>query len=440
MTIGRMFGVSTALLLASLQSQAQTVPFLRTPPADVKVQQVDLMSVDPAQLVFTAKLGLYPEKSVTLTSLSFSAMTVNGAPVYVAPLTGKFALKKGELLQLPDVRITVYTRDLVSLQPAIAAVQEEKVTVEGEITASLEGGLLEDLALHSLHPKVVLPFKKEMPVLIPGGDMGRQAALATLTVLSQVTPQAAKLLGVVFPGEDGAWRNDLTKNQVKHIVLVHTSYAVTDGKTSYPMEFDELGFWIGASSAMVTEEAIRPWEFDPDAQARMKASKAKVQDGSVAISVRPLSPGDAEAEPWLLSKGDFTVLSEGKPAEGHYGYSDKAKSMEVRERVSPGNFAILRFRDGIAGDPVKAASAEEKKWDRLGVFHLIRAAGSGSVRAEVVFLPATSDGKQIAFGQPIDESAFGSPVMSPDGAIALVQNEGHATMLTVFKHLDEKAK
>jgi len=438
MTMGRMFAVSVALLSMSFSLQSQAVPLGQTPAAEVKIEQVDLKSVDPAQLVFTAKLGLYPEKSVTLTSLSFSAMTVNGTPVYVAPLTGKFALKKGELLPLPDVQITVYTRDLVSLKPAIAAVQEEKVMVAGEITATLEGGLLEDLALHSLHPKVVLPFKKEMPVLIPGGEMGRQAALATLTILGQLTPQAAKLLGAIAPGEDAAWRNDLTKNQVRHVILVHTSYTVADGKTSYPMEFEELGFWIGPATAMVTEEAIRPWEFDPEAEARMTASHARVDEASVSISVRPVS--DSAATPWLLSKGDFTVLSEGKPAESHVGYSDKAKSMEVRERVSAKNFAVLRFRDGIVGEPVTTGAAEEKAWERLGVFHLVRNASDDAVQAEVVFLPATGDGKQIQFGQPIDESAFGSPVFTPDGAIGMVQNEGHASMLGAFKHVEEKAK
>ena len=147
--------------------------------AAVRVEEVSLASVQPDKLTFTTKLGLFPERSVTVKSLSFSAMTVNGVPVYVSPITGKFAMKKGEFLKLPDVQIVIYTRDLATLQPVRSVIEQGKVVVAGEVSAVVDGNLLADLALRSLHPRVVMPFNKEIPVLIPGGDMGKTAAQAS---------------------------------------------------------------------------------------------------------------------------------------------------------------------------------------------------------------------------------------------------------------------
>ncbi|MGA3046503.1 MAG: hypothetical protein ABSD67_07770 [Terracidiphilus sp.] len=126
-----------------------------------------LQGVQPDRIELLAKLGLIPERSLKVKALSFSAMKVNGMPVYVSPIDGEFVMKKDEYLKLPDARITVYYRDLTSIEPAGRLVEQQKVIISGQITARMEANPFEQIAMHSLHPKVVLPFNKEIVVLIP---------------------------------------------------------------------------------------------------------------------------------------------------------------------------------------------------------------------------------------------------------------------------------
>ena len=446
MRIGRIVTIALGALFAPLAIQAQAPILAANSVAAVRVEEVNLESVQAEKLTFDAKMGLFPERSITVKSLSFSAMTVNGLPVYVSPISGKFAMKKGEFMKLPDVQIVVYTRDLASLTPVRSALEQQKISVAGEILAVIDGSVLEDLALRSLHPRVVMPFNKEISVLIPGGDTGRTAALATLDLLEKAGP-AAKLVGSFFPGQDAAWRNDLMTNQVKHVVLVRTSCTVVDGKSTYPLDFEQLGFWIGPSTVMVPEEAIKPWEFDAEAQSRLSQRHAYVDKASVAISVQPVTSlsstpdasGPAQPVPWTLSGGDFTIDTEGKPSENRVTYSPTTSAIAVRDRDSANNYALLRFRNDIQGNPAASAPPAENGWDRLAIFRLVRNVTGDSIQTEVIFLPGTTEGHQIKFGQPLDELGFGSPVFTPDGVIAMAQDETHAAFLSSIKHLDQKA-
>ena len=412
--------------------------------ATVHVDAVVLTGVQSEKLTFTTRLALFPERTVTVKSLSFSAMTVNGMPVYVGPLTGRFALKKGEPLRLPDVAIDIYTRDLATLGPLRSLIEQGKVAVAGEVLAEIDGNLFQDLAMGTLHPRAVMPFRMAIPMEVPGGSAGRTAALGTLDLLEVAGP-AARLLGAFLPGQDAGWRADLLRDQVRHVVLVKTSCVVVDGKNSYPLNFEQLGFWIGPSTVMVTQEAVKPWEFDIETLAMLRARRAHVDERSMTMSVQPVKAVDGgsaglDEAAWTLAAGDFTIATEGKPPAGKVIYAPSNDVIDVRGRASNENYALLRFRDGNAGSPAVSASPAENGWDRLGVFRLVRDQAGDSVQVEVVFVAGTAVGRQIEFGQPIDELGYGSPVFSADGVIAIAQDETHATMLGAIKHLDEKTR
>lgn len=443
----RIYTLASAFLCFSVSLLAQ--PELSTAPATVKIESVSLQSVQPDRIELLAKLGLIPERSLKVKALSFSAMKVNGMPVYVGPIDGEFAMKKDEYLRLPDVRITVYYRDLNSVEPARRLVEQQKVIISGQITARMEANPFEQIAMHSLHPKVVLPFNKEIPVLIPGGEVGGQGALALLDMVAPVGQVAAQLLNtIIMPGQDAAWRNEVGTEEAKHLVLIRTSYTVVDDKASYPLEFEQLGFWVGPSTVIAPEEAVEPWEFDPDAKTRLSENHAHVDKDSVAVTVQPMAGSSLSfadtatnrATQWSLKSGDFTIETEGKPAKDHVAHSTKITSVEVRERASSNNYALLRFRDGVVGSPVKLAWAADASWDRLAILRLVRNQVGKELRTEVVMLPGTSDGKQIKLGDQIDDSGFGSPVFTRDGVIAMLQDENSAVLLSSIKHLEEKAK
>ncbi|MGA3046504.1 MAG: hypothetical protein ABSD67_07775 [Terracidiphilus sp.] len=251
-----------------------------------------------------------------------------------------------------------------------------------------------------------------------------------------------------MPGQDAAWRNDVATEQIKHLVLIRISYTVVDDKASYPLEFEQLGFWVGSSTMIAQEEAVEPWEFDPDAKTRLSENHAHVDKDSVAVTAQPMAGSSLSfvdtttnrAAQWSLKSEDFTIETEGRPAKDHVAYSTKITSVEVRERASSNNYALLRFRDGVVGSPAKRAWAADTRWDRLAVLRLVRNPTSNELRTEVVLLPGTSDGKQIKLDDQIDDSGFGSPMFTRDGVIAMLQDENSAVLLSSIKHLEEKAQ
>jgi len=174
--ISRICLVATAGLGLSFSMFAQPATPAALPPASVKIESISLQSVQPDRIELLARLGLIPERSLKVQVLSFSAMRVNDMPVYVSPMDGEFEMKKGEYFRLPDVRITIYYRDIASVEPVRRVVEQHKVTISGEITAKMDANPLEEIAMHSLHPRIVLPFTKEIPVLVPGGEPAGRAA------------------------------------------------------------------------------------------------------------------------------------------------------------------------------------------------------------------------------------------------------------------------
>ena len=408
--------------------------------AEVRMDEVSLTGAQPDRVTLRAKLEVIPSKSIQAKSFTFSAMKVNGLPVYISPLEGSFELKQGQPLRLPDLQIVVYTRDVTSVAPLREVVDHQKASLSGMITATVRANLLEEMALHSLRPRIVLPFSMEVPILIPGGEVGRRTALATLDVIGQITPAAAKLLGGFFPGEDAAWREDLSRNQSRHLVLIHTSYVVVDQATSTPFESEQIGFWAGPSTVLATEEAVAPWQFDPEMQARLAAQHTHIDKNSIAITVRPLVGSDAPETPaWTLAQGDFTIAAGGSPSKSRETFSSNLAAIKVRERASTGNYAVLRFRPEIGGDPVRLAGSVTGE-DRVAMFRVMRNTDDGKIQPEVILLPGSLSGQQIQLGQPVDESAFGSPVFTRDGAVGLLQDQSSATLLSAMKHLDSQQK
>lgn len=417
--------------VAPAQQPANTVL-----PATVKIESFNVENVKSDRVEMTARLGLYPERAFRTHQLGFFAMRVNDIPVYVASLYGDFQLKKDELLTLPDLHITVYYRDIPSLDPLRRIVQEQRASVTGQIAADIDASPLEKLALHSLHPRIVVPFAKEIPVAVPGGSLGSTAALTVLDVANQAGPLAAAVMGTIAPGKDAAWRNRLATEEAHHLVLVRTHGVLTDDEGTVPLDYIQLGFWISPTTVVVPAEAIRPWDFDADAAARLGAG-GSIDKKSVEITVSPLLADAVAPDSWSLQAKDFKVAYDGAPAKESVVNSAKGSTTQIRERASGNNYALLRFRDGITGNPPKFADPGAQDWDRLGALRLIRSSLAGAPKSEVVLLPGNLESKQIHLTQQIDDSAFGSPLFSADGVVGMVVDENYAISLTAIKHIDE---
>lgn len=435
MELKRIFLLAALLAVLTGTTVAQQ-PAVTLPPASVKIQSLGVENVKSDRIEMVARLGLYPERNFRSRQLSFFSMRINEIPVYVASISGDFQLKKGELLMLPDLHITAYYRDLSSLDPVRKIVQEQKATVTGEIAADLDATLIEKIALHSLHPRVMVSFSKEITVAVPGGAMGSAAALAALEMAGTAGPLATTLMGAVAPGKDAAWRNRLANEETRHLVAIRTQATLSDlDGAKYPLDYIQLGFWLAPGVVVAPSEAVRPWEFDIDASARLAAG-ATIDKKSIEISVTPLAPATGQTAVWSLKAKDFKVVYEGSPEKAHVVADAKSPMSQIRQRASAENYALLRFREGIAGDPVKAANPAAQNWERLGVLRLQRPIAAENPKTEVVMLPGNLETKQIHLAQPIDDSAFGSPLYAEDGAVGMVVDENFAVLITGIKHLE----
>ncbi len=425
-----------AALLAILPVVTPAQPPANTVlPATVKVESFGIENVKSDRVEMVARLGLYPERSFKTHQLGFFAMRVNEIPVYVASLYGEFQLKKGEMLMLPDLHITVYFRDIPSLDPIRKMVQDQRASVTGQIAADIDASTLEKIALRSLHPRIVVPFSKDIPVAVPGGSLGATAALAMLDMATQAGPFASSVLGTIAPGKDAPWRNRLATEEVRHLVLVRTHGVLTDTDGSIPLDYIQLGFWISPTTVVVPAEAIRPWDFDPDASARLGAG-ATVDKKSIELTVTPLVADAGKPTAWSLQAKDFKITYDGSPAKESVVNTAKGGTTQIRERGSANNYALLRFRDGITGNPVKFADPGAQDWERLGVLRLQRSSIGGDPKVEVVLVPANLESKQVHLTQQVDDSAFGSPLFTENGVVGMVVDENFAVITSAIKHVD----
>jgi hypothetical protein len=71
-----------------------------------------------------------------------------------------------------------------------------------------------------------------------------------------------------------------------------------------------------------------------------------------------------------------------------------------------------------------AAVAAKDSWEQVAVFRLRLDSETRKVKSvEVLQLGARRDGKGIVLTEPVDSEVFGSPIITPDGVIGMVQDE-----------------
>ena len=400
------------------------------PASQIHIDSITADDLSSDRLRLVVRLTLTPFRSATVTSFSFTSMKVNDMPFYVAPLNVQLQMEKNKPVPMPDLHVTIYLRDLNSAEPIRKLLRDERAVVAGDIVAETKLNPLEQLVTHSMHPRIIVPFHQEIPVSVPGGHAGAAAALAALSLAQQFSPAASQVLGNLSVGEDTDWRRDVEREQIQHLVRVRTSYTVSSGVGRSTFTMDQIGFWVGRSNVLVPAEALQPWVFDADTRAVIEREHGAVDPGSVDITVTPLSARAAE-KPWQLSHHDFTITSQGKPQKERVIYSAEVTSLRALTRESADNYAVLTFSNTVSGSPV-TLSLPASTPQRWAVVRLVRATDSDDVTTEVVMLPGHIVDKRIVFDEPIDDSAFGSPVFSREGSVAMVQSETSAVMLNAL--------
>jgi hypothetical protein len=117
----------------------------------------------------------------------------------------------------------------------------------------------------------------------------------------------------------------------------------------------------------------------------------------------------------------------GAPEEGTLiGTNGKHGKMKVMRRASPTSMVLLTLHAPPASPTLSVASAAVTTldtWEHVAVFRLREDAATRKPSVEVLQLRARREGQGIRLSEPVDAAVFGSPIVTPDGVIGLVQDE-----------------
>jgi hypothetical protein len=403
---------------------------------DLQVKEVNLSEIDTSHVKLAVDLNLTASQSATFENLRLCSLHLNGLPVFAAPLNQEIVLKKGLATALPPLYVTILFRDLHTVAPLRRMIENQSVRIEGEMVADLRLTTIEKLALHNQHPTVELDLSQEVPANVGGTALERGVALSILEVIDSGL-QATAAAGKYIPGTRPQWIRDLEANAQPNLFAVETSYAVEHGDASDPVVLVQLGFRVAPGPVVTTAETQGPWSYDAEFLGAVQSGAVKLVKNSREILLRPVGLGD----PLRLSAKDFTMEVRGSVEQSNLisvGNGGHGK-IQVMVRASPGSLAVMTLRapaspelatgPGTGLAAASAAVAAQDAWEHVAVFRLREDAVTKKPSVEVLQLGARREGKGIQLTEPVDAAVYGSPIVTPDGVIGMVQDEQTGTFL-----------
>jgi hypothetical protein len=388
----------------------------------LQVKEVNVTEIDASHVKLGVDLNLTAKQTVTLENMRLCSLHLNGLPVFAAPLNQEIVFKKGVATALPPIYVTILFRDLHTTEPLRRMIENQSVKVEGELTADLKLNMVEKLALHTMHPDVAVSLAQDVPAETGGTPLERSVALSILTAIDnglQNSTVAGKLLNGLKP----AWIRDLETSTPANLYVVETSYTLAEGDASYPVISDQLGFRVKAAQAVTTAEAEAPWKYDAEFLGAVQSGTAKLVKNSPEIVLKPLAQGD----PLRLSAKDFVVELRGvSESDKLISTGSDHSKIKVLRRDAPTSLAVLTLEvppaiPALTAAP--AATATLESWELVAVFRLRQDPVTKKPFVEALQMAASRDGQSIRLSQPVDEATFGSPIVTPDGVIGIVQDE-----------------
>jgi len=395
----------------------------------IQVTNVNISAINAAHVEVAVNLSLVPSQTATLKDVQLCSLHLNGLPVFAAPLHQEISLHKGETIGLPPVFVSMFYRDLTTVHPLREMIEKQTVRVEGELVSGVQVGFLGKLALHSQHPQVVIPINEEVAVEVGGTPFERNLAVGVLAALDTEMSRdnaAGKMMDGLRPG----WIHDLETKALPNLFVVQASYSLTEDKVPYRVNAEALGFRVASGQIATSAEMLNPWKYDVEFLSELNGGSVKLVKNSTDLRLDPLAGVGSTV---LLSSADFKVEPRGNTEpERVTTVGQKRSQVQLLRRASPASLAVLTPRAPVTEPGLQSAPAwvqSQDAWDKVIVFRLRSKPDSGQRSVEVLEIGARRDGESIKLTQPVDEAVFGSPILTPDGVIGLVQDEQTGTFL-----------
>jgi hypothetical protein len=394
----------------------------------LRVESFSLTSVSPdgaqAEMHVTARTGV----DAKIEHLAFSNVHANGIPFFAKPIDTAIELHHGEDVALPPIAVSVYFHDLDSLTPLIQVLQDGKARVRAEVDVTVHASMLQHLFLGTARPLAVLGGGSALALLsgaqalLGSGSDGGGGLLGAL----------GGLLGGSPPGPASATSGGLgprwkAQMDAEPTALLHGHSCFTPAKKgSDETCIDQLAFLTAPAWAISSAELGAPWRFDPALARALADHGGKVQAGDPRITVAAgldRSAADVSVSATFRATGEAPGVSK-IVLPSH-------TQLELEERAAPGVYGRLELPSAgqaRAFAVAPGAVRNQPRWEQLVVFRLIPGR-DGSWSARPITLSGTAEGGAITFSHPVDRSASGSPILTPEGVVGVVQSETGGTLL-----------
>jgi hypothetical protein len=400
-------------------------------PVAIVIDGIEFKDVSSDRVRMEVRSHVTASRKLKFKRVRFEQMRLENLPIYLSPIEEHLELEKGAAASLPRIPVTLYFRDLDSLDPLAQAVRDGKATVTGQARADLELNLLERVATHEKGAHADMPIGMTIPVETPGGNTGKTAALATL----RAAQFALNLGGPALSGmrkSQRAWEDEMRARYAPSLVIAESRYSLRmrnnhEGNNNDPQAdfvVRGVGFRISEDKFVLTSEMIEPWRYDADTATATQTGEASLIKESCDLLVWPGSePMSANPLARSLSQGQIRVEHNSPQTEiEHIPVNHKNVKVKLLRRDSDANYAVLSFtRAEDKGTGIQLAPEGvrgSQNWDRLTLF---RADDKG--RWELVSTPAHRQDGRIVLEEAIDDRAFGSVLIAVEGAVGMVQEE-----------------
>jgi hypothetical protein len=419
-----------ALLTLSAPLLARQVPAASPDPVSVAIDNIELKDVGTDRIRFDISSHVTATRKLGIKQVHFEQMRLGTLPIYLRPIEDHLELEKEVAVSLPRIPLTIYFRDLDSLAPLQQAVQDGQATVEGKARVDLDLNLIERIASRQWNAHADLPIQMKIPVEVPGGFVGKAAALTTLKGAQLALDLGGSALNALRQRQK-RWEQDLRAHYVPALVIAESRYSVRT-RNNERMEFSVrgLGFRISEDAFVLTGEMMEPWRYDSDVAAALQNGDATLLEDSRDLLVWPSGEALTAEKARSFSRGEIKLEhSSGKTETAHVpGADNKTVTVKLLQRDSGANYAVLRFtRSEDKGKPVELAPEDARRsqnWDRLTLFRV-----DDNGKLELISTPARRQDNRILLEDPIDDRAFGSLLVAPEGAVGMVQDESTGMIL-----------
>ena len=274
-----------------------------------------------------------------------------------------------------------------------------------------------------------IPVAVSTPVQVPGGMLGKTAALTTLRAAQFALNLGSSALHALRQSQK-SWEEKLRTEYVPSLVIAESRYSIrlnTGEQADFTVR--GLGFRISDEKFVLTDEIYEPWKYDIEVATALQTHKASLIDENRDLLIwnsrEPIDPNTARS---LSRKTIHEEHHSDQSDTAHVPSEDKSVKIRLSKRDSDANYAVFKFtRQEDKGTPIQLAPdvvLHSQNWDRLTMF---RVDEEGAL--ELISMPAHRVKDRMSLEDSVDERAFGSLLISPDGAVGMVQAEQSGMIL-----------